>query len=222
MSAPGIAIIGAGIGGLTAALAFARQGIEAHVYEQAPQLGEVGAGLSLSPNAVKGMWFLGLKDRLAELADEPPVQVTRHYQTGEILIRVDRGDTTERYGAFEVEQLVQAWPSGNCQSDRVVVEAPLPGAAVRSPLVVSGRARGGWFFEGEVWLRLLDRDRNVLARGFASARAEWMTPGFVAFEGALEYPRRSGPRRGILVVRRNNPSDDRSLDQALEIPVVLE
>jgi salicylate hydroxylase len=99
MSAPRIAIVGAGIGGLTAALAFARQGIVADVYEQAPQLGEVGAGLSLSPNAVKGIWFLGLEDELAQLADEPPVQVTRHYKTGEILIQIDRSDTTERYGA---------------------------------------------------------------------------------------------------------------------------
>ncbi len=99
MSGPAIAIVGAGIGGLAAAVAVARQGRAVAVYEQAPALGEVGAGISLSPNAVKGLWFLGLKDVLAAAADEPPIQVTRHYQTGEVLITVDRSDTVQRYGA---------------------------------------------------------------------------------------------------------------------------
>ena len=99
MAAPHIAIIGAGIGGLSAALALARAGFLPRVYEQAPQLGEVGAGLSLSPNAVKALRFLGLEAATQPLADEPPQQITRHYQTGEVLVRIDRSDTTERYGA---------------------------------------------------------------------------------------------------------------------------
>ena len=94
-----IAIIGAGIGGLSAALALSRAGARPRVFEQASALGEVGAGLSLSPNAVKGLWYLGLGSELAELADTPPLQRTRHFQTGDTLINIDRHDTPERYGA---------------------------------------------------------------------------------------------------------------------------
>ena len=54
-----INIIGAGIGGLCTALALQRAGISAHIYEMSAQLGEVGAGLSLSPNATEGLHYLG-------------------------------------------------------------------------------------------------------------------------------------------------------------------
>jgi salicylate hydroxylase len=99
VAAQPIAIIGAGIGGLSAALALARAGFQPRVYEQAPELGEVGAGISLSPNAVKALRFLDLERAAEPLADEPPQQITRHYQSGEVLVRIDRSDTTQRYGA---------------------------------------------------------------------------------------------------------------------------
>ena len=47
--------MGAGIGGLTAAIAMHRRDIEVEVYEQSPQIGEIGAGVSLSPNAIKAL-----------------------------------------------------------------------------------------------------------------------------------------------------------------------
>ena len=52
---PKIAIIGGGIGGLTAAVALARKGLAAEVYEQAPVLEEVGAGVGLWPNALTAL-----------------------------------------------------------------------------------------------------------------------------------------------------------------------
>ena len=64
-------IVGAGIAGLTAALALARKGIAAHVLEQAPALEEVGAGLQLSPNATRILAGLGLLDALSARWSEP-------------------------------------------------------------------------------------------------------------------------------------------------------
>ncbi|KNY17030.1 salicylate hydroxylase [Shinella sp. SUS2] len=64
-------IVGAGIAGLTAALALARKGIAVHVLEQAPALEEVGAGLQLSPNASRILADLGLLDALAARWSEP-------------------------------------------------------------------------------------------------------------------------------------------------------
>ncbi len=94
-----VAIVGAGIGGLSAAAALGRAGFAVTVYEQAPALGEVGAGLSLSPNAVKGLRFLGVESQLLEAADEPPHQITRHFKTGEVLVDIDRAGTREEFGA---------------------------------------------------------------------------------------------------------------------------
>ena len=56
-----VAIVGGGLGGLTACLAFARRGIEAHVFEQANGLKEIGAGVGLSANAVRVLRELGLE-----------------------------------------------------------------------------------------------------------------------------------------------------------------
>jgi salicylate hydroxylase len=66
-----IAVIGAGIGGLAAACALRDQGFEVEVYERAAELGEVGAGLQLGPNAVKVLRALGIEERLRPLACEP-------------------------------------------------------------------------------------------------------------------------------------------------------
>ena len=64
-------IVGAGIAGLTAALALARKGIASHIIEQAPALEEVGAGLQLSPNASRILADLGLIDALHARWTEP-------------------------------------------------------------------------------------------------------------------------------------------------------
>ncbi|QRI65086.1 FAD-dependent monooxygenase [Shinella sp. PSBB067] len=64
-------IVGAGIAGLTAALALARRGIASHILEQAPALEEVGAGLQLSPNASRILVDLGLLDALSTRWTEP-------------------------------------------------------------------------------------------------------------------------------------------------------
>ena len=66
-----VAVIGAGIGGLAAACALRQRGFEVVVCERAAELGEVGAGLQLGPNAVKVLRALGIEERLLPLACEP-------------------------------------------------------------------------------------------------------------------------------------------------------
>ena len=59
-----IAVIGGGIGGLTAAVALYQAGFEVNVYEQAPELTEVGGGINMAPNATRVLRGLGLAERL--------------------------------------------------------------------------------------------------------------------------------------------------------------
>jgi salicylate hydroxylase len=94
-----ISIIGAGIGGMTLALALAKAGWRPKVYEQAPEIGEVGAGLSISPNATKGLESLGMAEFLEQNANEPMTQWTHHGQTDENLVEIDRHPCREQYGA---------------------------------------------------------------------------------------------------------------------------
>lgn len=94
-----LAIVGAGIGGLTAALALQRAGFNVTVYEQAPELGEVGAGLSLSPSAAHALRYLGLGPALDAASYLPEDQAVRHYQDGRALQWTNRGHALlEKYG----------------------------------------------------------------------------------------------------------------------------
>ena len=95
-----IVIAGAGIGGLCAALALAQRQFEVAVYEQSPQLGEVGAGLQLSPNAMHVLTALGIADEVKAKAFSPNSAVMRHYQTGKTYFTVPLGETaTQKYGS---------------------------------------------------------------------------------------------------------------------------
>ncbi len=92
-------IIGAGIGGLAAGLALQRAGLQVRIYEQSPELGEVGAGLSISPNGALGLKALGVFDEFRDVAYAPDYQVIRHYKSARILGMATRGDRlAEAYG----------------------------------------------------------------------------------------------------------------------------
>lgn len=98
-SKPTIAICGAGIGGLTAALALQARGFDVTVYEQAGQLGEVGAGLQLAANSVRILFALGLRERLLEQASIPEGKRVRLWSTGQTWPLFDLGAESEaRYG----------------------------------------------------------------------------------------------------------------------------
>ena len=69
---PEIAVIGAGIGGLALAGRLGRHGVRTTVYEQARQFERVGAGIQMSPNAMRVLRSLGLEERLRRSAFTPP------------------------------------------------------------------------------------------------------------------------------------------------------
>ncbi len=95
-----VLIVGAGIGGLTAALALQRSGNKVSVFETAPQLGEVGAGLTISPNATHALEYVGLGDFMATHGDVPEAGASVHYKTGEVLYHTQRGNEFKtKYGA---------------------------------------------------------------------------------------------------------------------------
>jgi salicylate hydroxylase len=79
-----IAIVGAGLGGLSAAIALRQQGFEVDVFEQAPELGEFGAGINISPNAVRVFDALGLTERLRSASFLPTGIAWRDWTEGRL------------------------------------------------------------------------------------------------------------------------------------------
>src|SRR5204862_7030949 len=82
-----VAIIGGGIGGLTAATPRSRAGIETAVYEAAAELREIGAGVALHPNAMKVLRAIGVEDGVRAVAGRSQWQVMRNWKTGRAIGR---------------------------------------------------------------------------------------------------------------------------------------
>ncbi|HUD86167.1 MAG TPA: FAD-dependent oxidoreductase [Xanthobacteraceae bacterium] len=94
-----VAIIGGGIGGLAAALALIRRGIDVDVYEQAPELRELGAGVQISANGTRVLHALGLKAPLEKVQVLPAGKAIRLWNTGQSWKLFDLGmESVERYG----------------------------------------------------------------------------------------------------------------------------
>ncbi|MGB7036868.1 MAG: FAD-dependent monooxygenase [Xanthobacteraceae bacterium] len=94
-----VIVAGAGIGGLTAALALARNGFRVVVLEQAERLAEVGAGIQLSPNATRLLLELDLGDRLRGHVVAPVALRVHDGASGREIVRMPLGEAPERYGA---------------------------------------------------------------------------------------------------------------------------
>src|SRR5262245_49033947 len=99
MAADKVIIIGGCIGGLTAALALLKRGIDVELYEQSNQLREVGAGLQIGSNGTRVLYALGLEHALAEVQVLPGARELRHWRTGETWNWFELGETSaKRFG----------------------------------------------------------------------------------------------------------------------------
>jgi len=95
-----IAVVGRGVEGTAAALSLLRAGFDVHVYERAKELGDVGAGIQVSPNASRVLRGLGLADALENMGVKPLAWHQRRWDDGRTLVRTPRADTMEEeFGA---------------------------------------------------------------------------------------------------------------------------
>ena len=97
--APRVAIVGGGIGGLAAALALEQRGAETIVCEQSPALSEIGAGLNLTPNAVKACRVLGIEQQVLGIGSGTDFLTIRSWNSGRVISRTRRGDFPKKFGA---------------------------------------------------------------------------------------------------------------------------
>ena len=142
-------VIGAGIGGTSAALALLRQGIEVELYEQAPRLLPLGAGLSLWGNAVLCLDELGLGERViaagtvveaAEVRTESGRLLTR-LSTAEFRRRLGRPTVAVRRGVLQ-ESLVSALPEGILRTGHELASFTQDGSGVTARFTNGHEARG--------------------------------------------------------------------------------
>ncbi len=103
-----ILIAGAGLGGLAAASCLMRAGHDVEIYEQAPQLAEIGAGIQISANAMHVLRSLGLEDAITRVGVRPGAYVFRLHDTGEVIQRFSLSEEHERLHGAPYTQLHRA------------------------------------------------------------------------------------------------------------------
>ena len=99
---PRVVIIGGGIGGLAAALALDRRGAEVIVCEQSSGASDIGAGLHLSPNALKALRVLGVEGAVVAAGSEADFLTIRNWKSGRVISRMRPGALREQFGAPSV------------------------------------------------------------------------------------------------------------------------
>ena len=95
-------VVGGGIGGLTAAIALQRIGVEVVVFERADELQEIGAGISLWANAMKALGKLGLADAVLEAGRTLRPKAQLRSQSGEVFYEIAASTMEERFEAVTV------------------------------------------------------------------------------------------------------------------------
>jgi salicylate hydroxylase len=108
MSKHKILIAGAGLGGLAAASFLMKEGHDVEVYEQAPQLEEVGAGIQISANAMHALRSLGLEESITKVGVRPGAYVFRLHDTGEEIQRFALSEEHERLHGAPYTQMHRA------------------------------------------------------------------------------------------------------------------
>ncbi len=116
-----------------------------------------------------------------------------------------------------------AWTTVKGDTDAIRLSSLKEGEEIESPLVVSGEARGFWFFEADFPIILTDWNGSVIAESFASAQGEWMTEDYVPFEAVLEFEifefQETDNRKGYLILQKDNPSGLPKYDDALKVKI---
>lgn len=103
-----ILIAGAGLGGLSAASCLLKAGYDVEIYEQAPVLSEVGAGIQLSANAMHVLNHLGLGEAIGAVSVRPGAYVFRAFDSGEVIQRFALSDEHEKLHGAPYNQLHRA------------------------------------------------------------------------------------------------------------------
>jgi hypothetical protein len=113
---------------------------------------------------------------------------------------------------------IAATASSSPAAADISVSSPSANSIVKSPLTITGKARGNWFFEAQFPVVLLDANGKELSRGVAQATEDWMTTDFVDFKVTLTFSQPT-TATGEFVLSKDNPSGLPENDASVRVPV---
>jgi hypothetical protein len=102
--------------------------------------------------------------------------------------------------------------------DPVILEKLAANDIVQSPLTISGKALGSWFFEASFPVRLLDGNGALLVTSYAQAQGEWMTADYASFSSSISF-KVPATENGFIEFAKDNPSGLPENDAMVRIPI---
>ncbi len=103
----------------------------------------------------------------------------------------------------------------------IYISMPHPNEVSGSPLKISGRAPGNWFFEASAPVTLTNWDGLIIGESYVQAQGEWMTTNYVPFEGEIIFPEGNLYNRGFLIFKKDNPSGLPENDDSVEMMIKI-
>jgi hypothetical protein len=135
------------------------------------------------------------------------------------VIKADTGKVTTPIDATDTDTSTKKNdPAFKPISDLIIVEAPSENSIISSPLQITGKAVGYWFFEADFPVRLYDANDSLLATAIAMAKGEWMTENFVPYSATMKFTK-PATKTGKLVFEKSNPSGLEEHERSHSIPV---
>lgn len=114
----------------------------------------------------------------------------------------------------------KTYPAIEGNTEDLVSFSVLPGQEVSGILNVAGAVQGGYFFEANIILNILDEDKDLLRQTNGNAKTDWMTSGPVGFDSVLDF---SGLKNGLafIEIHNDNASGLPENDKSILIPVII-
>ncbi len=108
----------------------------------------------------------------------------------------------------------------NASADNIVVNIS-EGQQITSPLTITGKARGSWFFEATAPVSIVNWDGLIIGQGYIQTLGDWMTEDFVEFSGTIEFEIPTYKNNGAIILQADNPSGLPENDKSIEIPITF-
>jgi hypothetical protein len=121
----------------------------------------------------------------------------------------------------DLENETEVFSLTSLKGVEIFIDSPKENTAVSSPLKITGKAPGNWFFEASAPVTITNWDGLIIGESYITAKGEWMTTDYVPFEGTLEFTNTEYGDYGFLILRKDNPSGLPENDDAVEFKVLF-
>lgn len=137
-------------------------------------------------------------------------------------LRIMKEEPEKYFPGFAEDKLEKTTNYGVLgNKDDLIFFTILPNTKVRGILSYRGQIKGGYFFEGNILINILDKDKKAIKKTNAVAKSEWMTAGPVDFEGYVDF---TDLPKGFAYfeIHNDNASGLPENDKSILIPIIIE